>query len=115
MRFSNKKNKKIAPREYYQVLGYKIDSYHCVRLNDYDHTLAGRLGEIWIKGEGLCSAVTHLNSETDIIRSFKIKDLARWILALEVPSNPHDQLKYANDLNSRGTLDVLQRLPRTKL
>lgn len=87
--------------EKYKVLGFTIGKYRCVSLNTYDHCLSGKRGEIWQMGKDTFRAFKTLPSGDEKLFTFKIKDLAKWVLRLEIPSNPTEQLQYANNPNKR--------------
>lgn len=87
-------------REEYKVMHHTIGKYRCVSINSYDKCLSGRRGEIWLASDTICHAFVAYTDHEKIF-TFNIKELAKWVKRLEIPSDPQEQLKWANNPNSR--------------
>lgn len=83
-----------------------MGKYRCVVLNDphrdprdpVEKCLAGRLGEVWERGDGTYKAFERNLDGSEKIISFNSEDLQMWLIRLEVPLAPALQATYANAL-----------------
>lgn len=88
-------------RQLYKDQGHSLGRYRCVTLGKNDKCLSGKRGEVWEYSPGLYSAFIALKSGDEKIISFKSKDLGKWILKLEVPPSPSEQVFWVNNPNAR--------------
>lgn len=96
------KTKNIMPREEYKDLGYSIGPFRCVSINNSDHTIACKRGDIWEAAPGVFKAYKLLKGKNEEkIFTFNINELGKWVLALEMPPNIQKQIYYANNPNER--------------
>lgn len=77
--------------------GDSLGSFRCVTLaTENEKTLSGELGEIWEYSPTHYAAYKILPTKSEKLFRFEKAQLAKWILALRVPSDPEAQAAYAN-------------------
>ncbi len=90
-------------KQLYRNLGDTLSIYRCVSISYEDRCLSGPLGEIWAVDEGVGTyrAFKVLPSGDEKITTFNSRDLHKWISRLQIPSDPNEQLFWANNPNAR--------------